>query len=68
MNWIKKDRKMGQDTAGARKESFLSGGYGVSEKASSNKPAPCSLGFTHTISVPLTQAISLRVSRLFGGL
>lgn len=68
MKGIRKDRKMGQDTAGARKESFLSGGYGVSEKASSNKPAPCSLIDIDTISMPLIRSISSRVSRLMGGL
>ena len=48
-----KDRKMGQDTDGARKDFILSGGYGVSEKASSNKPAPCSLGINNTRTMPL---------------
>lgn len=52
-----RDRKMGQDTDGARKECFLSGGYGVSEKASSNEPAPCSLGINNTRTMPLIRPL-----------
>jgi len=48
-----RNRKMGQDTDDTRKECFLSGGYGVSEKVPSNEPAPCFLCITNTRTMPL---------------
>ncbi len=50
-------KKMGQGTLDTRKDKILSGGYGVSEKASVNKPAPCSLILFYTSFMPIIKLI-----------
>ncbi len=52
-----KKKKMGQGTLDTRKDKILSGGYGVSEKASLNKPAPCSLMLFYTSFMPIINLI-----------